>query len=264
MKTADIVRGAGLILMVGLGLVPACTDALPTATRSCPCAAGNVCCSSGVCATSEGACAAAAFGLAREAQGVWTGYLENFTFPSGSDALEIALSAAGEQMSAAVTLGAVGLPEPSFEWPPADGGPIIPDTLATHVREGFRYQAVDLRWESRRLKLRVRLRDSWTEYCAAYPLVTVDDYSFYCPRSGGYGPDTGCIVEVRDSHVPVDCSLIARCFDPRCKCDESSCVAMDVEAGVDLTLGDGFADGSVVFEGLPINVHLVRQPETRK
>jgi hypothetical protein len=250
---------AFFILSVGIGLVPACADQIPTAIKGCPCAAGNVCCSSGVCAASQDACSASALGLARAAQGVWAGYFENFSFPSGSDSLEIVLSLAAAEPSATVKMGADGTPPLAVEWAPTGGLSIDPNTLKAQTKEGFTYQARDLRWESQRLKFTVRFGDPWTDHCAGYPPITIDEYTFYCPGYWTRSSSTNCTIGVRGSVVPVDCTLLDRCFlDPYCACSENACIETNAQASLDIALQGDLADGSLIFNGTPINVRLAR------
>jgi len=156
-------------------------------------------------------------------------------------------------------MGADGASPLVVTWTPEAGASIDTQTLAAQVREGFTYQATDLRWESQRLKLTVRLGDPWTDYCAAYPPLTVEGYTFYCPRFANH-TDTGCSIDVRGSEVPVDCSLLDRCFlDPYCVCSESACVVTSTQATLDIALRDDVADGSLIFNGRPpVNVRLAR------
>src|SRR5207244_9243080 len=99
-----------------------CVDTRPEASRPCPCASGNVCCASGVCAPDGDSCGEATLALAVENAGTWTGYLENYNLPSGSDALAIALDVSGAVVSGTFVMGTAAAPPPPTDlttpWPP--------------------------------------------------------------------------------------------------------------------------------------------------
>src|SRR4051812_23884467 len=164
-RARTLARNAcAVLLLVGGGTLSAgCADKVATATAACPCATGNVCCASGVCAKSEGACPAATLALAQESSGQWRGYVENYNFPSGSDAVSISLSVSGEEVSGQVVFGDPATPQggPDAGRPSAiDGGlPVSPSAGEPALKEGFSYHANDIRWENRRLKLTVFLSD---------------------------------------------------------------------------------------------------------
>src|SRR4029078_5991007 len=93
MTLNGFIRRIGFLFTIAVGLAgQGCADKVATAISPCPCAAGYVCCSSGVCAPSEDSCGTAAAALSAAAHGRWTGYVENASFWSGSDAIDLSFS----------------------------------------------------------------------------------------------------------------------------------------------------------------------------
>ena len=124
---------------------------MPTAISPCPCASGYVCCDSGVCAADSAGCGAATAALSLAAQGRWTGYIENASFRSGSDLIELSFSVDGSgRLSGTVFVG--NAMPPAAPTDPDVGWPTDRAYDATYV-EGFPYEARDIRWETARLKL---------------------------------------------------------------------------------------------------------------
>ena len=256
--------GATLFLMTTVGL-SACAAKRSSETSPCPCAGSNVCCSSGVCAADESQCGNATLALAEESAGNWEGYLENFNFLSGSDAISINLAVAGTDVSGHVVFGQGDAPQPptdlSQPWPPGapDGGVMITNRS---VIEGFAYEARDIRWESRRLKFRVDVADAWRPVCdlmASTP-ITVGDQSWVCPPSWGYTAGQGC--KVGDTMVSdADCATLqARCqagTDSGCICGETTCEATAQPVDIDVALRGDQGDGSAAG-GLSANIRLSR------
>jgi hypothetical protein len=244
-------NACAVLLLVGGGVLsPGCAEKVTSATSSCPCATGNVCCASGVCAASENACPAATLALAQESSGVWTGYIENFNFPSGSDAISISLSVAGDVVSGQVVFGDPATPvdsvDPSSSYGTRpDGPPADPSAGEPDYKEGFAYQARDIRWENRRLKLAVNLSDAWKTRCDAIPPLTVGGQTFICPTSWSYLYMEGC--KLVDG-TPIDCALLGPCNGisgpGHCSCNVTECHPNGGIVYLDIALRDNIGDGS--------------------
>lgn len=255
-------------LVAGMATLSACAEKLSSATASCPCATGNVCCSSGVCAADESACPAATLALAQESVGTWKGYIENFTFASGSDAISIALAVSGQDVSGQVVFGGTELVTADAGGNGGagvvDGPPTIGEAgvdYGREYREGFAYQATNIRWENRRLKLAVSLADGWVDLCASFLPITVRGYTFICPNGWGYSFDRGeCTL---NDGLPIDCDLLARCGGQdalHCACTETMCTPQGSNVDLDVALQGRNGDGSEIGigGGSPYNVRLTR------
>ncbi len=134
---------------------------MPTETNPCPCASGYVCCSSGVCATDQGGCGAVTAVLSQAVAGDWTGYLEDFSFPSGSDAIKISIAVAPDgALSGQVVLGAGSAPptatDPDVAWPQG-----VSAASVRYGLEGASYDALNILWEANRLKFSISLYSPW-------------------------------------------------------------------------------------------------------
>jgi hypothetical protein len=173
-------------------LSPSCANHVPTGAQPCPCADGYVCCQSGVCATSTDSCDEATSALSAQAQGKWTGYVENYSaLASGADSLALAFDVAPDgTLAGHVTFGDAAPPppatDPNREWPPGlnDG---TSETAPGLPIEGFAYEAHDIKWEARRLRFWVALSEPWKPWCE---LQT--SYDWNGPRStGSLDPDAG-------------------------------------------------------------------------
>jgi hypothetical protein len=251
-------------LTLGLALtVPAlvgCADPVDIATKACPCADGAFCCGSGVCAADQASCPAATLALARESAGEWTGYIENYELPSGSDSLAITIAVSGETVSGHVVFG-----DQMFT------GITVPDRPSAilwvnepppSIHEGFEYQARNIRWEARRLKLEVPRQPVYGQYCAALQTL-------FAARDEAACPPNGVLVD-RDAMTcsnPVnrtqlyDCDAVAFCdsgpqYGPYCSCTGQTCSLVDDGAVLhfDIALRGEIGDGS--FGGN--NVRLMR------
>jgi hypothetical protein len=252
-----------------------CVDTRPEASRPCPCASGTVCCASGVCAPDGDSCGEATLGLAIENAGTWTGYLENYNLPSGSDALAITLDVSGPVVSGTFVMGTAAAPPPptdiTIPWPPgsppittiadsAGPGLSIPDE---GIVEGVAYEARDIVWENLRLKFKVALGDAWRPLCDLYAAnpITVAGETVVCPASWGWQRDVGCTVgeailsDADCQHVLLVC---ASNYKPtRCVCDETTCTPFAGDLSVDVALHDNRGDGSVAG-AIKANVRLTR------
>jgi hypothetical protein len=276
MQQAHPFRIILLAAVVPLAALPfaGCVDTRPEASTPCPCASGNVCCASGVCASDGDSCGEATLALAAENAGTWTGYLENYNLPSGSDALKIALDVSGGVVSGTFVMGTVAPPPPPTDittpWPPGSP-PIVTfaDVTASNfpipdqgIVEGFAYEARDIAWENLRLKFKVALGDAWRPLCDLYAAnpITVAGQPVVCPTSWGWERGVGCTVgqtvlsDADCQHVLIACTST---FQPRCVCSETTCTPFAGDLSVDVALHDHRGDGSVAGP-IEANVRLTR------
>jgi cysteine-rich repeat protein len=211
----------------------------------------------------------------------WTGYIENYQFPSGSDVIRFTstVDSAGQVM-VTVFLGNGTPPPPATDpnvvYPPAartvgagggDGGARL-DPLPTNFGdwvEGFAYTMTSGTFQPQRLRFTINSYQLWSGWCA---LQTPIDGSDMCiPSWGGasctqdecslQNPATGQMIQV-------DAGKFALCQALVCACSTTACVYntnSGTTASFDLALVGPAADGSVV--GLisdRANVHFTLDP----
>jgi hypothetical protein len=272
---------AALALAITGACVGACGGPVSTAARPCPCAAGYVCCESGVCAAEEGACGAATGALSAEAQGRWMGYIEN---PPGyfvSDALDLTFDVdADGSLRGRVVFGNGAQPgaptEARMFWPPVEkGGALFDEThlFAGLFRpvEGVPLTARGVKWQARRLRFIVNVREAFDPWCALQTPYPYSVGAYACaPESGGaYQDDNGkhvCLLGAAPNLEVVDCRWRELCgLDRACACTASECtgnaaaesadlVGADVVLRFDIALSGDEAEGSMG----DYNIRLVR------
>jgi hypothetical protein len=246
-------------IFAGSGGLGGCASTVAPDDKACPCADGYVCCSSGLCARDEGSCAAASRALAEQARGAWQGYVENHSFASGVDAIQLAFQIRDDgSLGGTVVLGNPETPsaptDPNRSWPP---GQVIRDRdVAPELVEGFAYTARSIVWENRRLRFKLASREAWQAWCGL-------QRAFWQQSSGGVDnyaciPDAGAglvnngqgacmqVVEGEPS-VPADCEKRTLCLsDKVCACSSAGCTARaEEDISIDISLRDGRGDGSL-------------------
>ena len=212
---------------------------------------------------------------------VFTGYFENYMFPSGSDALymDLALGADGMTVTGVAVLG-TGTPpppptQPNVGYPPGWMG-------SPTVVEGYAYTALSGTLASQRLRFGIDFAEPWAEWCqiqTVYPIGNGMPGYACCPGTEcGFqmGPGTGfgaCQVPLCDGgagpfpNVPIDCEQGSLCgaFNGGnvCTCAANGCTHPLIAAiQFDMQLTPMHLDGSAA--DLPniqgnVNVHLVQQ-----
>jgi hypothetical protein len=206
--------------------------------------------------------------------GTWTGYIENYQFPSGSDVLVLALPAQdGGSASGTIVFGH-GSPLPP---PPTDPTvPYYPNPQNTNaipgaLLEGFPYTVIAPSLDGSRLRFSMASREPYRPWCELQTsylwFATAPNCTFGClPNwSGkGNGSPAGPITLTNPDGGPnmvVSSGYFALCADPSsaaCDCDPTLCtVRLDRPAGptFDMQVTAGHMDGSVVIGGGTNNVH---------
>lgn len=281
--------GGLLSAMAAMG----CVDQLPTSDKPCPCASGYVCCDSGRCASIQVGCdmspagagghagtgaggqagtgsgrGGSGFGgtagsmtpplpseVVAEVAGTWKGYLESFTFPSGSDTITInILAPAGGFATANVVFGDVAAPppptDPDVAWPDED---IVSHQTAL---EGWPYVAHNLSYESPRLRFTISRYSPWQDWCALQTPVPNPELGYACVPALAIRDTNGqlvhdaqgkCLLNTTPA-MPVDCAKAAPlCMGtpPLCQCTMTECHAWEIPAVTfDIALRNGIGDGS--------------------
>jgi len=184
----------------------------------------------------------------------WTGYVENFSFGSGSDRIQLAFASdSAGQVSGTVTLGDGTAPPPATD--PAVGYPPGMNTkilMPASYLEGSTFTIKTGSLQSNRLRFSIDAVELWAGWCALQ--APPSDGSDICvPNWGGESnaDQTVCILHgPAGESLPIDCVKWNLCFMSRvCKCSAAGCVANYEESGYkisfDLFLTDGTASGSM-------------------
>jgi hypothetical protein len=200
-----------------------------------------------------------------EVVGAWTGYFENFTLFSGSDAVSVSLvQPAGGPSRIEVTLGLGPVPPPPTSpteyWPanrkPSPSDPFDPGT--PRYIEGFRYAAHDVRWQGLRLTFKLATYEAWQPWCemqTAFQTFDIPGYNCMPGWGGGYTFDEDkCDSQDRQGTqvTEVPCGQFLLCDGMHCQCDVAGCFGgTERTVSFDITFDPGLnrGDGSVLLEG---------------
>jgi len=272
-------------LAAGLPGLTACSGAVPLDNRACPCASGWTCCPNNTCSRT-GTCSTdggidvgtpmrpnpndpgyppdPAFDVPAGLAGTWTGYFENYKFPSSSDSFKLVISQPAEQSgSIAVILGAEPPPPPptdaTMSWPLGAGGD--PDAGADNafsVIEGFAYTAHEVVWSGQRLTFRIAPEEAMTVWCSLQTPYFVHSEGYYWCVPGVSGSQGNGMCYAQDSpdpnnpdnvvHTLVPCAQYHQCG--ACACDATSCTGGKRRSGsFDITFASGSASGSGATPG---------------
>lgn len=204
--------------------------------------------------------------------GGWTGYIENTTFPSGSDALTVQFtSGEGSEVTGTVVFGAGPMQppptDPDVGYPPQAESPQVGDVAeyaSAEPREGFAYTIEQSNLTDARLRFRVNGLELFAAWCALQTPVLYDSAhaEYAClPKAETSNGNTCTIDSDGDAstpQVPLDCGKLVLCvLEPVCACDASGCTA-DTERGslaFDLAVEADRAEGSMGS----VRVRLFRQ-----
>ena len=199
--------------------------------------------------------------------GVWAGYIEAYSFPSGSDGLEITIASV-DQATGAMT-GSVRLGEGLPPAPATDGDVGYPAGFKFNQypwlsHEGFAYTLVDATLTDARFRATFVTNELWSGWCALqtpYPMGDSPEHGYNCLPNWGYmGSDSGCSQPdpMTGQQVPVDCDKLFLCEKRRvCSCDANQCVssAQDIVT-LDVAIDGSIADGTIDVPGGRMNVRL--------
>jgi hypothetical protein len=203
----------------------------------------------------------------------WDGYVEAFTFRSGTDRVRVALAAAGDGLLQAGDGDLLPPPtDPDVGYPPA----LLDDTLAAFtlsLYDRVSYPIVGARVESERIRFEIDGMATYAQWCALQTPVqryNVDGYGCTAEASiGNANPDGSCTTHesAGGPAVPIDCGKLILC-NGGCRCDAASCTTEPgplyrIDAALDDT-GDHL-DGTIVVptwtdQGTPYRIRLTRTP----
>jgi hypothetical protein len=295
--TQRLSRAARLAPLPLLLLAGSCAAPVPLDNRPCPCAAGWVCCSAGVCAKDLATCPGGEMPGSNDAgmsdtstdtqvmpepahenphaptypadpavtvpaglTGSWTGYFENFKFPSGSDSVKLTLA----QGELTMIVGAEPPPAPATDpaavWPPGtstdlkNGAGLKPASM-----EGFRYTAHDVRWAGQRLTFKAAGNEAFQSWCALQTSYYVHDLGYYncVPGGGGVVTENMCIAEDNQgtTMTPVSCAQFFLCN--HCGCTATACTGgSERNISFDVTFDGATGSGSAILPEGEHTLHL--------
>jgi hypothetical protein len=232
--------------------------------------------------SSGGAGSTSGGGAQSPLSGTWSGYIESFQFPDGSDTVTMVLAAdANGSVAGTVTFGNEPPPppptDPDVSYPPGylDMGVAAPSPLL--YIEGFHYTVVKPSFDGQRLQLGVITPELWKAWCELQTKIygSMPDGGgppYNClPNWGFMGSPSGCSQPDPSTgqSVPVDCGKLALCgAEPSasggCQCSATSCtINLDgtPDVSFDMRLSGDHIDGSTSGDTLGAhNVHFTRAP----
>ena len=185
-----------------------------------------------------------------QAQTSWTGYIENYQFPSGSDVVTFTFAAdsAGEVVGS-VVLGNGTPPAPATD--PNVGYPSnLPSTgYDGSWTEGFSYSMVNGLSTPTRLRFTIRSFELWSGWCALQTPVQGSDMCL--PNWGGAMTNGQCSQTnpANGTTTIVDCGKLNLCLEVQvCVCSTVPCVVTPnagPELSFDIAITNNDASGSV-------------------
>jgi hypothetical protein len=206
----------------------------------------------------------------------WTGYVENYTFPSGSSAVHLTFATdASGNVAGQVAFGQGPPPpaptNPNIGYPPAleslySGGTGPGPVYQGYIAEGYIYQIDQGTFASDRLRFDISLNQLWAGWCA---LQTTPAGSPTCVANAnvGFGTTQGGTCTYTDTTTstesPIDCVKAGLCLFPNgpCDCSAGGPCKLSTRVGpstnFDVFMTGDTASGSVVGIGSTPNVHFI-------
>jgi hypothetical protein len=237
--------------------------------------------SSGGSSGSSGSSSGSSSGGPSDAQanpldGKYTGYIESYMFPDGSDVVVMQLTFAGGTVTGTVYFG-TGAPlapptDPSVGYPPGYNGSSQPPF------EGFDFTILTGTYAAPRVQLSIAQTEIWKQWCQIQTTIYPWDngnasdggcgtpLTYACLPNGSTMGGTSCAISwcQQQAWTPVDCGKLQLCSPTSgpCTCTATSCtLSLPSTGGVafDMQLASGALDGSVTgLDGQVHNVHLMR------
>ncbi len=206
----------------------------------------------------------------------WTGYVENYTFPSGSDVIKLSFAYDSNGQAVGQVLLGNGTPpppatDPNVGYPPGFTGPFLPNEI-----EGFAYSMVGGTFAASRLRFTIEGSEPWAGWCALQTPPS-DGSSGCLPNfSSAEMGGTQCSYTTSSDGptIVVDCGKWYLCYGPlaipggfMCLCSSAGCGAQPglLSTSFDMFLANGAASGSMVGSAVsggetPYNIHFVQDP----
>ncbi len=193
----------------------------------------------------------------------WTGYIENFRFPSGSDVIKFSFATdPSGQVAGSVVFGNGTPPAPATDpntgYPPGFGM----QSFIQAPTEGFVYSIPDGSFAANRLRFSASAFEVWDGWCRMQPAPT-DGSEMCLPNwSGGSNGGECYLTSPAGKNVTVDCGKFALCIMDRvCACSPAGCkVSPWPSVSFDVFVANGTASGSVAGIIGEHNVHFIKDP----
>jgi hypothetical protein len=198
----------------------------------------------------------------------WTGWVENYQFPSGSDAIKLSFTSdSAGQIVGHVILGSGTPPPPATD--PNVGYPLgfNGQGFLSSTIEGFWFSMVAGSYTGNRLSFGMDETELWAGWCALQT-PPVDGSARCLPSWGGFMDSDGTHCGQTGPNgetIIVDCGKLALCSDISllgggvCSCTPTGCSYRQDDGETmhfDLAVSGGIASGGSPFG----NVHLTKDP----
>jgi hypothetical protein len=216
--------------------------------------------------------------------GTYTGYVEAFQFPDGSDTVVLKLAFASDgAVTGTVQFGSAALlappTDPSIGYPPN-----LTSTAPAGLLEGFAFTVLGGTYTAPRVHLTLYNNELWKQWCELQTVIyEVDNgdptsdagpcgafFGYGClPNGGTMTSASGCSVgtcTTPPSSLAVDCGKLVLCMGGGriCSCTATSCTVSLPATGptsFDMQLRSGALNGTVTGLDTQLhNVHLTRGP----
>jgi hypothetical protein len=176
----------------------------------------------------------------------WDGYVEAYTFPSGTDRVRVTLDEDGSGWLKIGDGDELAPPtDPDVGWPEGVYDAKAERFPGSDLMEGVRYPITGAVVEEERVRLSIDPYDvfeAWCELQTSYLRTNQYPKGYGCTQEGGYGYGNGvCSVGETEEGEPsiVDCGKAILCASAVCACDQAGCTAGDgPSAPFDAALSD--------------------------
>jgi hypothetical protein len=205
----------------------------------------------------------------------WTGYVEQFAFPSGSAAMKLTVSIDAQGVATGAIVFGQGTPpapvvDPTVGYPPDFAAQVLkhggasPTPSWFYMAEGYAYP-IDGTLDAEHLQFKASLSQLWSDWCVLQLPPGLDfGPCFTLPSGRQYGATYSadlqkCSVTNYVEVLPVDCGRLILCTGGAsvCSCTTSGCSPGKAAAIFDLFVTDGTMSGSVQSWFGRYNAHFV-------
>jgi hypothetical protein len=207
----------------------------------------------------------------------WTGYVEQYTFASGSTALKLTFSADDHGVALGTIVFGEGTPpapatDPNVGYPPDLVAALLLQSPFTtgetiDIAEGYAYTFDAGTFDGHRLQFTANLAQLWSGWCALQVSPGPGFGPCYTTESGRLGLTEDlqarmCTVTNYDpsQDLQVDCGKLLLCTGDECSCSTSGCTLNHIDAVFDLFVTGTTISGSVQapLGAGNLNVHFVK------
>lgn len=203
--------------------------------------------------------------------GAWEGYVENYMFPSGSDAVHLTITAAnGAHVCGKVSFGTGTPPAPATD-PNVGYPPSIEESAARSAgaggsanfdaaSEAYPLTILNGQATSTRVQFQVDTKELWKGWCELQTPYLQSGADYGCIPASGWASagGNGCFL---NNGAPLDCAKAQLCSSAICTCTARGCTVSpqgDVSFDLHVQSANEFS-GSATLSGLH-NVYLKSVP----